>query len=225
MNIPETCKRNLPLLSAYLDGALNGHERRAVTDHLEQCSRCASHFTSLQRTVGLTAALGPKAPPPDLALRIRVAVAQQRRNTWHRRWQSWTVRLEDTLNAFMLPATGGLVTATVMLGVFLGFFALPNVSLRNDVPTTLYIPPRIQAVPFGGDFGLQSANGPVVIEAYVNSSGRLEGYRIIAGEDTKEVRSELDRTLIFTTFVPAMSFGAPTRGNVMLTFARVSVRG
>lgn len=225
MTTPETCKRNLPLLSSYLDGALSGHERRAVSEHLEQCSRCASHLASLQRTVGLAAALGPKAPPPDLALRLRVALAQQRSNTWKRRWQSWTVRLENGLNTFMLPATGGLVTATVMLGVFLGFFALPTISLRNDVPTTLYIPPRLQAVPFGVDFGLQSASGPVVIEAYVNSSGRLEGYRIIAGDDTKEVRSELDRTLIFTTFEPAKSFGAPTRGNVMLTFAHVNVKG
>ena len=225
MKTLEPCTSYLSQLSSYLDGALSGQERRTVAVHLEQCSRCASYLVALQRTTGLVAALGPKDPPADLALRLRVALAQQRSYTWRRRWQSWTVRLENTLNAFMLPATGGLVTATVMLGVFLGFFALPNVALHDDVPTTLYMPPRLQTAPFAGDYGLQSASGPVVIEAYVDPTGRLEGYRIVAGDDTKEVRTELDRTLIFTTFVPAMSFGAPARGNVMLTFAHVNVKG
>jgi hypothetical protein len=65
----------------------------------------------------------------------------------------------------------------------------------------------------------------LVIEAYVDASGRLEDYRIISGEDTEETRKQLDRSLIFTVFAPAMSFGRPASGKVVISFANVSVKG
>ena len=36
---------------------------------------------------------------------------------------------------------------------------------------------------------------------------------------------QLDRSLIFTVFEPAMSFGQPAPGKVVLTFANIDVKG
>jgi hypothetical protein len=83
----------------------------------------------------------------------------------------------------------------------------------------------LAAAPFSGGMGAISAGSPVVIEAYVDASGRLQDYRIISGDDTEETRKQLDRSLIFTVFEPAMSFGQPASGKLVISFANVDVKG
>jgi hypothetical protein len=110
----------------------------------------------------------------------------------------------------------------IVFGLFVGFFVQPPVvSAANDIPTALYLPPRLASAPFADNI----TGGPVVIEAFVDSNGRLQDYRIIAGEDTEEVRKQLDRSLLFTSFQPAKAFGAPTSGRVIISFSNVSVKG
>ena len=225
MNTHMSCKDAQALFSSYLDGELSGAQMHAIAAHLGTCGECHTEYKSLVQTQALVARLGSKPVPADLALKIRVAAAQQSSITFHRRMQGMLVRWENAFNAFMLPATGGLVTALVMLGVFVGFFAQPQVSKSDDVPTVLYMPPRLNGAPFVTGAGLTTTTGPVVIEAEIDSSGRLADYRIIAGDDTREVHKELNRTLIFTTFAPAISFGQPTHGRVVLSFSNVSVKG
>jgi anti-sigma factor RsiW len=218
------CTEAESTFSLYLDGALNGSQMRMVSDHMRSCVQCSGNYKSMVRTQSLVAALGRKPAPPDLALKLKVAISQERSVTWERRVQGFLVRLENSLNAFMLPASAGLVTAVIMFGVLIGFFASPaTLSANRDVPTSLYLPPRLASSPFS--VGPVSAASPLVIEAYVDSSGRLEDYRIISGEDNAETRKQLDSSLIFTVFEPAMSFGQPASGKVVISFSNVDVKG
>jgi anti-sigma factor RsiW len=218
------CIEAISLFNPYLDDSLNGSQMHSLADHFKTCVKCKAEYSSLKRTQTLLAGLGHKKPPAELALRIRVAISQENSARFSRRFQGLLVRLENSVNAFMLPAGAGLVTATVMFGVLIGFLAVPNKVSANDVPTSLYMPPRLTSAPFVGSLTIDSAS-PVVIEAYVDSNGRVADYRIIAGEDTQEVRKQLDRSLIFTVFEPAMSFGQPATGRVVITFSNVDVKG
>ena len=219
------CHDASSLFSLYLDGRLNGVEMQRISHHLDGCVACGQAYQSLGRTQALVASVGRRPAPPDMALRIRVALSRERSRSLSSRWQSAVVRAEDLINAFMLPATAGVVTSVLLLGIFVGFFAGPrNVPYSQDVPTSLYMPPRLASSPFLDDMNLDS-DGPVVIEAYINPSGQLEDYRIIAGEDNAHVRKQLDRSLLFTVFAPAMSFGQPARGRVVMSFSSVSVKG
>ena len=217
------CTEAISYFSLYLDGALNGSQMRMVSEHLKTCAECSGNYKSLIRTQSLVAGLGRKPAPPELALRLKVALSQERSVTFERRLQGLLVRLENAVNLFMLPASAGLVSAVVMFGILIGFFAIPaRVSANSDVPTSLYMPPRLASAPFSNAI---AAGSPVVIEAYVDASGRLQDYRIIAGEDTQEVRKQLDRSLIFTVFEPAVSFGQPASGKIVISFANVDVKG
>lgn len=217
------CTEAISLFNPYLDGSLNGRQMQNLSGHLKGCRKCKAEYGSLKQTQSLLAALGRKPAPADLALRIRVAISQERSQSLSRRFQGLVVRIENAVNAFMLPASAGLVTAVVMFGVLIGFLAVPNtVAAANDVPTSLYMPPRLTSAPFTNSL---IAAGPVVIEAVVDTNGRVGDYRIISGEDTEEVRKQLDRALIFTVFEPAMSFGQPASGKVVITFSNVEVRG
>lgn len=221
-----TCIDARSLLSPYLDGVVHGAEWQKVAAHLETCPACAAEFAAVRRTQELVAQVGRRAAPPDLALRLRVTLSQEMSMTWERRLQRAMGRLEDAVNAFMLPATGGLVTAVLMFGLLIGgFMSLPRVAAAgNDVPTSLYMPPKLASAPFA-DLLTVKSDTPVVIEALVDANGRLQDYRIIAGQDTQEIRKQLDRSLIFTVFEPAISFGQRAPGKVVLTFANIDVKG
>ncbi|MBI2682812.1 MAG: zf-HC2 domain-containing protein [Acidobacteriales bacterium] len=220
-----TCQEARTLFSNYLDGRLNGVEMQGISQHLDVCVACAQAYQSLGRTQALVASIGRRPAPPDLALRLRVALSRERSRSMRSRWESAVVRAENLVNAFMLPATAGVVTSVLLLGIFVGFFAGPrNVPYSQDVPTSLYMPPRLASSPFLDNIALDS-DGPVVIEADVNPSGQLEDYRIISGQDNERVRKQLDRSLLFTVFEPAMSFGQPARGKVVISFSSVNVKG
>ena len=213
------CKQAKSMFSIYLDGAVSGHEMRAISAHLEGCGTCHTSYLSLQRTQTLLSSLPSRKAPSDLPLRLKLAIHQERSNSAVRALQNLGLRFEHALNNFMLPATAGLVTAVIMFGVLIGCFALPQVA--NDIPTSLYTPPRLTA----GPYAIEGIDGPVLIEASVDSSGRVLDYRILSGHDSDRLRMKIDNALIFTTFEPARAFGSPASGHVVLAFSTVNVKG
>ena len=216
------------MFSSYLDGAVPGRQMQAVSQHLDECAGCRMEYAAWQRTQRLVTSLGRKPAPPELALRLRVALSQAVAQGNQRRWQGWLVRLENLADAFMLPATAGLVSAIIFFGVLIGFMATPVQlsAARDDVPTLLYTPPRLQAMP--ADPALQSASNaePLVVETLVDANGRVQDYRILSGPaDSSRLEPELNNIMIFTTFQPATTFGVPTQGRAVLSFAKINVGG
>lgn len=217
------CTQARSEFSSFLDGRVGRQEHAGLAEHLVRCTACGAEYRGWVEAQSMVASLGRKPAPADLAVRIKVAISQERKSNMGWRMQSLAVRLENLVNTFMLPATGGVVTAILMFGLLIGFFSSTRVvAAGNDVPTSLYTPPRLAANPFVTNV---STSGPVVIEAFVDANGRLEDYRIISGSDSPEVRKQLDRALIFTIFEPAMSFGAPASGKVVISFSNVNVQG
>lgn len=213
------CKQAKSMFSTYLDGAVSGHEMRAISAHLESCGSCHTNYLALQRTQALLSSLGSRKAPSDLPLRLKLAIQRERSRGPAHTLRNLGLRLEHAINSFMLPATAGLVTAVIMFGVLIGFFALPEIA--NDVPTSLYTPPRLAA----GPYAIEGLESPVMIEASVDATGRVQDYRILSGRDSDSLRVKIDSALIFTTFEPARAFGAPASGRVVLAFATVSVKG
>ncbi|MBI3475204.1 MAG: zf-HC2 domain-containing protein [Acidobacteria bacterium] len=215
------------LFSPYLDGQVSGVEMHALSRHLEQCVRCTREYAALQRAQQLLAGLGPKKAPADLALKLRVAVSQRVAEARRPRFQGLLIRVENALNAFMVPATAGLVSAVLIFGFLLGFFALPGQlqASSGDVPLMLYSAPQLEQTMFGTSLS-GSGDDSVVIMAFVDANGRVEDYRILSQpEDAGSVLPEVKKILIFTTFRPALSMGRPTAGRAVISFSKISVRG
>jgi hypothetical protein len=221
------CAEIQNLFSPYLDGRVSGGEMRTLTRHMEQCAGCSREYAAIQRTQQLLASMGPKKAPADLALQLRLAISREVAQTRRRRYEGVIMRLENALNAFMVPATAGLVSAVLIFGLLLGFFALPA-ELRassTDVPLMLYTGPQLQQSAFGTSLG-NMGDDAVVVEAYVDANGRVEDYRILSQpDDAQAVLPQLKNLLIFTTFRPALSMGRPTAGTAVLSFSKISVKG
>jgi hypothetical protein len=215
------------LFSPYLDGQVSGVEMHALSGHLKECPHCTREFAALQRTQQLLAGLGPKKTPADLALKLRVAASQHAARTRRPRFQGLVVRIENALNAFMVPATAGLVSAVLIFGLLLGFFALPGQlqASSGDVPLMLYTAPQLEQTMFGTSLS-GTGDDSVVIEAIVDANGRVQDYRILSQpEDAGSVLPEVKKILIFTTFRPALSMGRPTSGRAVISFSKISVKG
>ena len=216
------CIKACSLLSMHLDGALEIAQARSVDDHLNTCVQCQSEFSSLKRMKNVLSAVGRKQAPNDLALRVRLAISREVSAVRVSPFEKLRFRLETALNAFMVPATAGLLSAILIFGLLIGFFAVP--SLNNDVPTMLYTPPELAMAPFGLSNSI--ASDSLVLEAYIDANGRVQDYRVLsAPDDPPVVDQQVKNMLIFTIFRPATSFGRPTPGRVVLSFSHVNVKG
>jgi Putative zinc-finger len=222
------CTQAKGLFSPYLDGAVSGKQMRAISEHLKRCAQCSREYALLTHSQHLLSALGRKQAPRDLALRLRVAISQEAAAVRRPYLSGVWMRLQNALDAVIVPAAIGAVAAVVVFGLLLGFFALPSPlqASSEDVPLMFYTPPRLQSSGLTG-MGVGSINtDSLVVEAYVDASGRVEDYRILSGpKDSDKILPELNRTLILTTFRPATQFGRPTSGRAVLTFSKINVRG
>ena len=220
------CTEILENLSPYLDGAVSGREMHAIEQHLEGCVSCRSDYARLTRTQSLVAGLGRKPAPPELALKLRVALSQEASRSLERRLEALWVRMENAVNAVMVPATAGIITSVFAFGLLIGVIFAPGQLLRGaqDVPTNLYTPPQLAAAPFDslGAAGAES----LVVEIAVDANGRVQDYRILsAPKDAQDLLPKLNRMMILTVFQPATNFGRPIPGRTVLSFSKVNVRG
>lgn len=218
------CSQARSLFSPYLDGVLNGRQMQDLGNHLAQCAACSRESALLADTQRAVNSLGRRPAPPELALKLRVALSHEAARSYARSLAGLQVRLENALNAFMVPATAGVLSAIVFFGLLIGLFALP-VQANNDVPTMLYTPPVLAQSPFSN--GMERINAEsIVIEAYVDANGRVQDYRILSAHtETDEIKPQLENMLIFTTFRPATAFGQPTSGRAVLSFSKINVKG
>ena len=230
-----TCRHSRSRFSAYLDGAVTGVEMHALGRHLEACSACSAEFATLRAVQASVAALGPARPPADLALRLRVAISQERDRTPQRAFSRLSVRWENTLAPLLLRASAGFASAVLLIGavgLLVGTFAAPEPLTARDEPIGMATGPRLlySRVPAGSgsidaDPPDSSIEGSVVVRAFVDQAGRVYDFRVISGATDGRTHAALENKLLFSTFEPARVFGQPVPGSVLLSFADVSVQG
>ena len=227
MNGCKTVKDNF---TEYLDGRLNGREMQRIGAHLEKCGDCAKEWAALKQTHVSLASLGPLAAPNDLPLRIRVALSQERARRRQGLFHGWDLAWRNTLGPFLLQASAGFASAVLLMGtviVLATMFVQPeSAQAIKDEPLGNASAPRQLYLSSGAgknDFG--GLTGSVVIEAYVNPSGRVYDYRIVSGPTDAATRAQVEDMLLFSVFEPARFFGQPVRGLAVISFSGVSVRG
>src|SRR5579863_10212436 len=221
------CSGARELLSPYLDGAVTGNQMRALREHLDGCANCNREYSLLRRTQQMLVSVGRPKEPVDLGLKLRLAISREAAETRRGRFEGLRVRLENALEAFMVPATAGLVCALLIFGLVTAILAMPGQLQANnqDVPLVLNTGPELQQSVFGTTLSSMNTDS-LVIEAYVDKNGRVEDYKILSDPgDSQELLPQVKRMLIFTTFRPAMSMGHPISSRAVLSFAKVSVRG
>jgi hypothetical protein len=103
-----------------------------------------------------------------------------------------------------------------MFGALLGFLIGRSIHTASRV-ASVYTPPVLESASVHAD--------GVVIEAYVDSKGRVRNYRVVSnGRRVKDLSPEIKNSLIFTTFRPATYMGAPVAATAVLSFPNTSAQ-
>jgi anti-sigma factor RsiW len=226
-SITMKCMAAKGLLSPYLDGAVTGAEMQALEAHLEGCAPCMREYKSLRQTQQLLMSVRLVPEPADLGLKLRLAISREAAEARRPRFEGLRMRVENGLKAFMVPATAGLACALLIFGLVTAILAMPGEVQANnqDVPLVLNTGPELQQSVFGTTLSSMNTDS-LVIEAYVDSRGRVQDYKILSDPgESQELLPQVKRMLIFTTFRPAMSMGRAIPSRAVLSFSRISVRG
>lgn len=221
------CPEAKLLFSPYLDGAVTGTEMLALQNHFAQCAACHGEYQALRRTQTLLANVARPKVPADLGLKLRLAISREAAHARRSRFDGMMVRLENALQAFMVPAAAGFVSALILFGIAMVYFVAPSsLHADNDVPLIMVnTGPELQPSAFG--LSMETIDDDsLVIEASIDANGRIADYRILSdSNDSKEVLPKVKQMLIFTTFRPALSMGRPTSSRAVLSFSKISVKG
>jgi len=219
------CSQANSLLSPYLDGMLTGAQMLALGAHLDSCAYCAQEFQALRRTQQWLTSVRHRKAPEDLDLKLRLAVSREMAQSRQPYLAGWRVRMDNLLKAFMVPATAGLLSAVVMFGVLMGYLAVPLPVKSADVPLTFSTTPQLEESAFGTTLD-SIKDDSILIEAYVDSNGRVQDYRVLSDpENPKDLPTQVKNMLIFTTFRPATFMGRPTSGTAVVSFSKINVKG
>src|ERR1043166_7411255 len=196
------CPQAKRLFSPYLDGAVTGAQMLKLQDHLSGCPACPVEYQALRRSQQLLVSMARPKAPADLGLKLRLAISREAAAARRAPFEALRVRLENAMQAFMVPATAGFLSAPlrvrlenamqafmvpatagflsalIIFGIAMVYFVAPS-SLRadNDVPLVMVnTAPELQQSAFGMTMDSIDADS-LVIEAYVDANGRVQDYR------------------------------------------------
>ena len=203
--------------------------------HLDSCGQCRDLLESYRRLSVSLARVERVAPPPDLAMRIRVQAAHSV-SPWETVRRSWSLAFlgfQDIFSRLAVPATGGILTALVVFVLIVQnvLIGVPMGIVANDLPLNLVQPARLESLaPFPVPGVVASEGHPdsgvLVLQATLNAQGEVVSYNILSGPNDAAVKHQIDQVLLFSRFRPEISFGRPTGGGqVLLSFSEVRVHG
>lgn len=169
------------------------------------------------------------AAPAGLTTNLRVIASRERQRNVRRQsvraiLEAWRERLhfrfENVMRPLAVPVAGGLFSAVALFTTFVAPTYPVRAQHAFDVPTQLSTEARVK------DYStIGHADGDVLVEVTVDEKGQMVDYQIIAGA-TAEPR-HLENFLVFTTFVPATTFGRPisSKLRLWLSSAYIDVKG
>jgi hypothetical protein len=221
------CPQAKRLFSPYLDGAVTGTQMLALQQHVSKCGACNDEYQALRRSQQLLVSVRHPKAPADLGLNLRLAISREVSRTKRPPFEGLMLRLENTFQALLVPATAGFLSAVIIFGIAMVYFVAPSsLQAGSDVPLVMVnTAPQLEQSAFGMTLDTIDSDS-LVIEAYVDANGRVQDYRILSDtKESQEVLPQVKRMLIFTTFRPALSMGRPTPSRAVLSFSKISVRG
>ncbi len=187
------CQKVQSLISAYLDGELNGQDMLAIRYHLSDCPECSGEYESLlaiKRTFGK---LLPRRPADDLASRICSRLVDVR--------VPFHVRVSAAVRSYFRAFPSTVRVSAAGIAVIAGLLMIRG----GDVA----VPSRLAGIPissatlktFAEDRPLYVEAAPLEVGARAASERDRSGWRPFA-EDGRFPQVSKTGSLILTAYTP-----------------------
>jgi predicted anti-sigma-YlaC factor YlaD len=119
------CSKARELFSLYLDGAVTGAQMLALEEHFRSCANCARQYELLRQSQQMLVSVGRTKAPLDLGLKLRLAISREAAQAKQPAFAGLRMRLENMVQAFMVPATAGFLSALLLFGIVMAYFVAP----------------------------------------------------------------------------------------------------
>jgi len=237
---PLSCTATQALFSDYLDGAVSGRQMQQISRHIEGftdetsglrvagCPACASELAAWRSTQEALAALGPAKAPANLELQLRLAIASERARPNFQLLERLSRAWNNTFQPVLLRASAGFAGSVVLIGgmaLLLNAVAAPQEVLANDEPLGALTAPHLLYSSAAPGSIVTSNDDPVIVEALIDSSGRVYDFKIVSGPQDEATRAQVANQLLESVFQPASAFGVAVRGRIYLTYSGILVHG
>jgi hypothetical protein len=183
----------------------------------------------------LLKALPRRRASHELSLGLQIAASKEaaRRQKWanapaplvvlKNRFDLWRANM---MRPLALPCAGGITVAVLGFAMFVQIHPVRANDLVEDRPTGLYTEAAAKTLaPF------EPPTADAEIEVSIDEQGRVADYEVVKGNPSLniEVRRSVERTLLFTEFTPATSFGQAIPSKLRLSLRRgasaITVKG
>ncbi len=218
------CRTERRLIADYVHDELGVGSRWLVRRHLQSCTSCFAEYERLEGLRGIVRSLPqPRAPR---SLRTRVLLSISRADGWNF-WPRLKLRVHNFLRPLAVPVTGGVFAAVFSFGLLMSHLWISPREWTDDVPLTYFanawISDPVVRIP-----SPLAISGEITVEAFIDDQGRMYDFRFVqlpplTGRD--ELRMQLANALLTTRFQPAMNFGRPVRGRILISYVQVDVPG
>jgi hypothetical protein len=128
----------------------------------------------------------------------------------------------------LVQISAGFAGTVVLVGsmvLLLSMVAAPQEVLANDEPLGAVTAPHYLYSTVAPSAIVTPQDAGIVVEASVDSTGRVYDFTIVAGPQDEGVRTQVANQLLDSVFQPASAFGVPIRGHAIITFSGISVHG
>lgn len=220
-------KRNL---TAYIEGELGPVSCWLMRQHLTFSPELHDEYEARESAESLSALLrhlSSVQPPADLSMRIRLAVSHE---SSPRFWARWKIHIDNLMRPLAVPAAGGVLAAVMSFTTLMGSVGMTPRMFAEDVPLAFFdkafvaTPEMSMPTPF-------SVTEETLVLAFIDGEGSVYDFRVISNDGKRpnpKLTAELASALVTTRFEPAMNFGRPVPGTMLITLRpadRVEVRG
>jgi hypothetical protein len=220
-------KRNL---AAYVDGELGPVANWMMRQHLTHSPELYDEYEERESAESLGALmrhLSDVQPPAQLGTRIRLAVSRESSPS---SWARWRIHLDNLMRPLAVPAAGGVLAAVMSFLTLMGSVGITPRMFAEDVPLAFFDkafvanPEMSMPTPF-------SVTEETLVLAFIDGEGSVYDFQVISNDGKRpnaKLAAELASALVTTRFEPAMTFGRPVPGTMLITLRpadRVEVRG
>ncbi len=221
-------KRNL---SAYVDGELGPVANWVMRQHLSHSPELYDEYEERESADSLDALmrhLSDVQPPAHLGTRIRLAVSREFSPS---SWTRWRIHLDNLMRPLAVPAAGGVLAAVMSFVTLMGSVGITPRMFAEDVPLAFFDKAFVANPEMSMPTPFSSVTEETLVLAFIDGEGSVYDFRVISNDGKRlnaKQTAELASALVTTRFEPAMNFGRPVPGTMLITLRptyRVEVRG
>ncbi len=212
----------------FVDGRLRKRELSRVESHLRECDVCALHVDQIRSMRSSLEGLQSPSAPVLLRAKLLVLASRERQvllesngSRWQRLWNSWRFRLNELMQPFTIPATGGVASSVLLFSALAFTIGTSTRQVGYEVPVMYASRMDANLVPVA--LQLES---PVVLTLSLDGKGRITDYEVRDGSRAfvgNAARLQYNN-IQMPEFPGVLALAHPTIGDIRISFTPIVFR-